>query len=219
MDSSTRFFSSTEAIRFGWRTTMTNIQPLLLLGIVGGFLSACHQALAAKDGGAPLLALGIQVLQAAVTLVLLRAALKLHDGERIDWARPGNLLVGFLPFLAAGALYGLIVMGGLLLFVIPGIYWAIKFGWATFVVADGDRDAIDALRVSSRLTQGVKGQLVSFALVVLGVNLLGALALGVGLLFTVPTTAIAAAYVFRRLQARATTLALSVTAPRPVHAT
>ena len=84
---------------------------------------------------------------------------------------------------------------------------ALRFGWrkttTTFLVVDRKLDPVEALRESSRLTQGVKGQLLVFALLIAAVNLVGAIALLVGLLVTIPTTVIAAAYVLRRLQSRA----------------
>jgi uncharacterized membrane protein len=67
-------------------------------------------------------------------------------------------------------------------------------------------EPVEALRASSRLTAGSKGQLVLFGLTLVGVNLLGALAFGVGLLFTVPTCYLAAGQVFRQLQGHAPTL-------------
>lgn len=66
-----------------------------------------------------------------------------------------------------------------------------------------------SLREAAADTQGVKWRLLGFGLLCLGVNLVGAIAIGVGLLVTIPTTLVAAAYVFRRLQARAVARAQS----------
>jgi hypothetical protein len=202
-DARARPFSSPEALRFGWRTTMANLKPLVALGALGGFLSLVNHALSWEDGAGPLLAVGVRILQAFVTLALVRVSLKLHDGERIDWGRAGDLLAGFFPYLLTYVLYGLIVLGGLVLLVVPGILWAVQFGFATFAAVDAKLDPIEALRTSSRLTKGERWHLVGFGLVCLGANVLGLLAFGVGLLVTIPTTMLAAAHVFRRLQARA----------------
>jgi uncharacterized membrane protein len=94
--------------------------------------------------------------------------------------------------------------------------WVGSSGYSTFVVVDQRTDPIEALRKSSRLTDGVKGQLFWFGLLLIGVNLVGALALGVGLLVTIPTSFIAAAYVFRRLQQRADVLQRGAETARPV---
>lgn len=59
------------------------------------------------------------------------------------------------------------------------------------------------MRESLRLTRGARPELFSMAVVLLVLNLVGAMALGLGLLLTVPMSFIIAADVFRRLQARA----------------
>jgi len=62
---------------------------------------------------------------------------------------------------------------------------------------------MEALRESRRLTKGHRKSLFVFGLLCLGANILGALALGIGLFVTIPTTVIATAHVLRRLQAHA----------------
>jgi len=195
-------FSSAEALRFGWRTTMANLKTLLAIGAFGAFLAMLHQALTGDAHHArPLLALVVQVLQTGVTMAFIRTALKLHDGDKVDLSRPGELLTGFFPYLLTSVLYGLIVGGGMVLLIVPGVIWAVQFGFATFVSVDRKLDPIAALQESSHLTKGERWHLLAFGLAALGVNLVGALAFGVGLLVTIPTTTIGAAYVFRRLQA------------------
>lgn len=201
-----RPFSSTEALRFGWATTRANLKPLLILGLVGAFLGLLSQSLTSpgtNDGLRALMNLFVQVLQIALTMVWIRVALRLHDGQKLDWARPAELLGDFFTFLLTWVLYGLLVAVGLLLLIVPGVLWGLKFGFVGFLVVERKLDPIEAFRESSRLTRGVKGPLFVFALLFVGVNLLGVIALVVGLFVTVPTTVIAAAYVFRRLQARA----------------
>jgi uncharacterized membrane protein len=199
-------FSSVDALRFGWKKTTENLKPLLIIGAVGAFLMLLNQALTGSGDRswiAPLLGLAVQVLQAAVILAYVRVALRLHDGQPVSVSRPADLLANFLTFLLTLLLYTLIVAAGLVLLIVPGVIWGLKFAYAPFLVVDKKLDPVDALRESSRLTQGVKGQLLAFALLMWAVNLVGAIALGVGLLLTVPTTYIASAYVLRRLQQRA----------------
>src|SRR5581483_10241008 len=98
------------------------------------------------------------------------------------------LLRGFLPYLLTSILFALIVAGGLVLLIVPGVVWMLQFGFATFVSVDRCLDPIGCLRASSQLTRGVKGRLLGFVLAAIALNLLGCLALGVGLLFTVPMT-------------------------------
>jgi hypothetical protein len=202
-------FTSGEALRFGWQKTLANLKPLLILGVAAGFLGLLHQALTgSSNGGATgrwLLAIPVQLTQFAVTVVMLRAALRLHDGQPFELSRAQELLAGYWSYLLTALLQGLIVIVGLVLLVVPGVIWALKYGLATWVAVDQRLEPLEALRESARLTDGIKGRLLGFALVMLGVNLLGALACGVGLLLTIPTTCIATTHVYRALQVRAAT--------------
>ncbi len=205
-DDTARPFSGVEALRFGWQTTQLNLRPLITLAASGALLAFLGSALSGPNRGPamnPFLGPGIELLQACVALAFIRVALKLHDGQPVDLTKSMALLEGFFPYLLTSVLYGLVVVGGLLLLVVPGVIWAMQFGFAAFLVVDAKLDPIEAMRESSRLTHGVKGRLFVFGLLLGLVNLVGALALGIGLFVTIPTTFIAWAYVFRRLQARA----------------
>lgn len=198
----TRHFSTGDALQFGWSTMRTHLAPLLLLGGAGLVLAMFSQALGRNGAGGALFGVVVQAFQVAVTLILLRVALKLYDGEPVDLSNPGPLLAGYWYFLATVFLFGLAVTVGLALLIVPGVLWALTFAFAPLFVAEGQRDVVEAFRQSSRLTRGSRAQLLGFGVVMLGVNLLGALALGIGTVVTVPITMLAAVYVFRRMQGR-----------------
>lgn len=212
-----QLFSSEQAIRYGWRTWKAHLRPLVGLALVSGFLALLQRGLSGPggqlDGLRALLNLGLQILQMAVTLIWIRTALKVHDGGAPDFSNLGQQLSGFFGFLLTTVLYGLLVAVGMVLLVVPGVIWGVKYAFAGFLVVDKGAEPIDAFRESARLTEGLKGPLFVFGLLLLGINILGAMALGIGLLATVPTSYLAAAYVFRRLQARAAERAPA--APQP----
>lgn len=193
-------FSIKEALAFGWSKTMANLVPLLFIGGAAALLAVMQRGLTSQD---VLLALAIQLMQVALTLAWIRVALLLHDSETPDWSKPFDLFDGYLPFLLAVTLLGLVVAAGFVLLIVPGVIWGLRYGFSIFLTVDRKLDPVAAFHESARLTYGRKWRLLEFALVMAGVNLLGALALGVGLLVTVPTTWIASAFVFRKLQAGA----------------
>ncbi|HEY8926552.1 MAG TPA: hypothetical protein VIU64_19350 [Polyangia bacterium] len=201
-----RLFVATDELRFGWEQTFKNLKPWLWVCGAGALLSILENALTRERGnvgGRPLLALVLQGLQVAVTLASFRVALRVVDGRPAGDSDLKKLLAGYWPFLLTHVLFALIVAGGLLLLVIPGIVWAVTYGFAPMLcAAEGYRPA-EALRESRRLTTGHRRSLLAFGLLCLGVNLLGALAVGLGLFLTVPTTVTAATRVLRRLQANA----------------
>jgi uncharacterized membrane protein len=190
--------------------TMANLTPLITLGAIGAVLAALGRTLASPERGmlvVPFLGPGIQVLQIALALAFIRVSLALHDGRTVDLGRPAELLDGVLSYLVTSVLYGLVVGAGFILLIVPGVIWAVQFGCACFVAADARLDPIEAMRESSRLTRGARWHLLGFGLLLGLVNLVGALAFGIGLLVTIPTTFIAAVYGFRRLQERAASIA------------
>jgi uncharacterized membrane protein len=201
-----RLFAPGDELRFGWQKTLAHLKPWIVLFAISAFLSFLQNSLTRTSSGvttSPLLALCVQALQVAVTLASLRIALRLADDHPVGDLDLKKLLAGYLPFLLTQLLFGLIVAAGLILLIVPGVIWAVTYGFAPFLCVAEGYDPIESLRESRRLTTGHRRSLFVFGLLLVGINLLGACALGIGLAVTVPTTMIAAAHVLRRLQARA----------------
>ncbi len=220
MNTHTSVFSTEEALRFGWNRTLANTKPLLALGVVSAILTLLNRG-ASGPHGDWLISVLAQLAQAVVGLMWLRVLIALHDGAPVDLTKVRQLTKGFVPYLLTTVLLSLMVGVGFVLLVVPGVLLALRFGFAPLLVADQQRDPVEALRESSHLTEGVRGELLAFGLMALLVNLAGALALGVGLFVTIPTTGLAAVSVLRRLQARAATLppssAMTGTPPALAH--
>ncbi len=195
-------FSSVDALQFGWTTLRSHLAPLLLLSGAGAVLALTSQALGRGGGGGALLGLVVQGFQVAIALLLVRVSLRLYDGEPVDLAHPAPLLRGYWSFLATLLLLGLGASVGFMLLIVPGVLFALAFGFTPLFKADGERDLIEAFRQSGRLTRGARGQLFGFGLLLMALNFAGVLALGVGVVATVPMSYLAAVYVFRRLQGR-----------------
>ncbi|MBA3678894.1 hypothetical protein H0W80_01695 [Candidatus Saccharibacteria bacterium] len=113
---------------------------------------------------------------------------QLFDSENIYWR-----------YLGATFLYALIVLGGLILFIIPGIYWAIKYQFIAVIIVDKKLKVTEALKASGEITQGHKGWLLGFSLILVLLNIAGFMALILGLLVTIPITVMAQIYVYRKL--------------------
>src|SRR5680860_224980 len=90
---------------------------------------------------------------------------------------------------------------GFVLCIIPGIIFLTFFGFYGFVIVDQDeKSPIAALTRSKDLVSGHFGAVLGLAVVLLLINIVGALLCGVGLLFTIGITAIAWAYAYRALR-------------------
>ena len=94
----------------------------------------------------------------------------------------------FLPLLLLSLVAGLFIGIGTVLLIIPGVYLAVAYLFATYLVVDRRLDFWPAMELS-RLT--VKPQwfgYFAFLLLLALLNLAGALLLGLGLLVTIPVS-------------------------------
>lgn len=200
-----RIFSIKEALRFGWETFKRNIGACVVLGVVSiGVMLLFEGGSEAMQRHGPL-ALGFtilsQLVQTFFAFVWVRLALTVHDGQAVRARELFPDAGRFLNYLAVSILYGLLVSAGLVLLLIPGIYLAVRYGLATFLVADARTDVLGAFRESAELTRGARWHLLAFGLVLLVLNAVGAIMFAVGLLLTVPISVFAAALVYRRFVA------------------
>jgi uncharacterized membrane protein len=143
------------------------------------------------------------VLQLILSMGLIRIALKFVDGQQPEFGDLFGATSYFFSFLIASILYGLMVGVGMIFLIVPGIVLAIIFLMYQYAIVDQGLGPLEALQRSAELTKGVRWSLFFFGLLLFGINLLGALALGIGLFVTIPTTMVALAYVYRRRRRRA----------------
>jgi uncharacterized membrane protein len=92
----------------------------------------------------------------------------------------------FVPLLILNLLTSLVVFLGFLLLVIPGIYFSVSYLFAHFFVWFYGVHPTDAMRLSRKMVSGNFIQLFWLCLILAGINILGAMAFGVGLLVTIP---------------------------------
>ncbi|MEI8072647.1 MAG: hypothetical protein WCH00_00940 [Candidatus Saccharibacteria bacterium] len=144
--------------------------------------------------------LGVQNL---LSIGLTRIFLNIVDGKKAEIPQIFEAEGVFWQYLGASILYGLIIVAGILLLIVPGIYWSIKYQFAMTIVVDRKKSPTEALSISGDITSGYKWWLLLFGIVMALLNLAGLLALGLGLLITIPITLLAHIYVYRTLSLKA----------------
>lgn len=92
----------------------------------------------------------------------------------------------FVPLLILNLLVVVVIFLGLMILIIPGIYFAVSYLFAHFFVWFYGVNPLEAIRLSRKTVSGNFGQIFLLCLVLTGINLLGVLALGIGVLLTVP---------------------------------
>ena len=140
---------------------------------------------------------------AGLEVGLLRISLALHDGQSprlVDAFTHFKLAPGFL---AGQLLYLAMVVAGLVLVVVPGIFLATRFALFGFRNAAGEGGVLTSFRQSGNLTRGATGRLAATLVSLLLFNLVGAALLGAGLLVTVPISVLTMASIDRQLKGAA----------------
>lgn len=189
------------AFSYGWQKFSQNAGPLivvtLLVWAAGVVINVVGRAFDSVLGQLVISVLAFVITQ-VMTRGLVRAALTIVNGGRPD---PGTAFsfdnIG--PYLVGSILFGLAVGVGLILCVIPGLIIGALLGFWAFACVEQDLDGVSALQRSLELTRSNFGQVILFGLAYIGVNLIGALLCGIGLLVTIPLSYVAAAHFYRQL--------------------
>jgi len=201
----TKTFEVGDAIRFGWEKTKANLNLVVVLTLVAALATGLPSAIArGLQDSAPALAGLFNLAGTVISLIIgvgaTRISLRLHDGGtaavRDLFAVEGPLL---WRYVLASLLYVLIVAVGTVLLVIPGIIFAVRYIFYGYAVVDRGALPMESMAQSAAATKGVWWNVSLFGLVLILLNILGAMLLVVGLLITTPISAIAAAWVYRRL--------------------
>lgn len=204
-------FSNKEAIKYGWGIMKANFWFFVGIIIVAGFIVGIPSNIADNLNKPDPCLLGFVfniiagIARVIISIGLIKIALILLNKEKPEFKELFNFKGSFWRFVGASILYGLIVVAGFILLIVPGIYWAIKYQWFGYCIVDQKLGPVQALKKSAQMTDTVKWQLLGFGLVVTGINILGFLCLFIGLFATIPTTLLATAFVYRKLSGQTET--------------
>lgn len=197
-------FDKVGLIKSAWELVKKNARlvALLMVAFIGyQVVQGIVQGLFGQSILAVLLSLAFTVLTLFLEIGFIKIVLKLIDGHKAEitelWAYPQYLL----RMIGATILYSLIVVVGFILLIIPGIYLALRLQFYSYYIVDKNAPAVDSLRMSWKATEGNVINIFLFALLLIALNILGALALLIGLFVTIPVSFIAVALLYRKLSA------------------
>lgn len=198
-------FSKGESLRFGWNRTKDNlglfIVYLIILFSVEFFFSAFAGLF---EDSLPFLSfifnVGLWIVNIISVIFTIKIGLRLYDNERIG--SYGFLSFSsslFFKFLLGYILYLIVVLIGLILLIVPGMYLAIKYQFVPYLIVDKNMDVIEAFKKSGKMTDGSKWNLFLLIILLVIIVLLGFLAFIVGIFVALPIAMVAVAYVYREL--------------------
>jgi hypothetical protein len=127
-------------------------------------------------------------------------ALKSVDGENLHVGDLFGSLDRGRTYLLALGIYCLVVSGGLVLLIVPGIYLAIRYCLFAQVITDTSASALAALRKAAALAHGNWAPLGALFLIAFLLNIAGMSLLGIGLIISFPVSLLAIAGFYRALQ-------------------
>jgi hypothetical protein len=127
-------------------------------------------------------------------------ALKSVDGEIPRTADLFASLERGPAYLLALGVYCLAVSGGLVLFIVPGIYLAIRYCLFAQIITDISASALPALRKAAALARGNWVSLGALFFIAFLLNVSGIALLGIGLIISFPVSLLAIAGFYRSLQ-------------------
>lgn len=229
---STKSLSATDAIKFGWQTFKKSPLFWIIISIIsvilGGGVNFNNQN--DMNGGVEtnlpvgaillivVLGLAFFYISYAFQLGRIKVELNAVDNKELKYKDLFSFFPQFkrvLKLVVATILYSLVVAFGLILLIIPGIYFAIKFGFYIYAITDKDSGILESFNISSEITKGVKLDLLVLVIISFGVMILGLLALLVGMFVAMPVIYIAWAYTYRTLDRQISGIDIEPVAPAP----
>lgn len=196
-------FTISSALRGGWEALKPNFLVLLGLAIGYAFLtsliswpSALHPESLSLQIGTTLILI---ILGAAFSLGYMKMCLDAIDGNEPSLTAFSETFRIILPYIGLSFLIALIVISGVILLVIPGIYLGIRLQFAPLCMIEG-AGIMEALKKSWKLTKGNILKLVLLYLVCFGLVLAGLIVLIVGVFVSAVWCQLILVQTYRQLQ-------------------
>lgn len=201
-------FSKKEALSYGWQTFKKNWQFLLIVVFITAVINIVPSYIIKiifKDSEPLQAILNILMwfVQAIIEIGLLIISLKFVDGKKPELSDLYSYYRLFPKYLLSSIIFGLIFIVGLILLIVPGIIFATKYQYFSYLIIDKGLGPWEAIKKSGQITQGHKWNLFLLGLINAGLSFLGLLAFGVGIFVVAPVISLACAYVYRKLSPKA----------------
>ena len=194
-------FRIDDVLSFGWEVMKRNF------GFFAGLLAVAFGIQMVLSMIPVIGGLASNVFSIVFSIGFIRIALGFCDQQKLPFGTLFNGWDRFWCYLGGGILYALIIFGGMLLLIIPGIIFSVMFQFVYYFVVEHHLGPVDALKASAMTTKGVRLKLFGFGLLLGLINVAGLLCLLVGVFVTMPTIMVAGALTYRHLVAQTPELA------------
>lgn len=189
------------ALEFGWMTFRDKLLFFIVFMLIIGVPVAIMNVMV---HGLPWLSVSVMFLRGVAWLwkvlammAVILVCLSFRDRGSFDFRKTEEFQPLFIPYLIGSLLFSAILFVGMLLLIAPGVWFAVKYQFMPYLIIDKGMEPIEALNTAGEITKGYWLELGLFVLCIAGINFLGVLAFGLGLLVTIPVTFLAHAWVYR----------------------
>lgn len=158
--SNSKHFSFGEILEFGyhkWKTVLPWMALLFLLyalsNILQGILVDSTQT---QTIWSFLLSVVFTIISLTLSLGLIRIALDAAENKKSNFKSIYNQYHNIISYFVFSLLYGIMVIAGFVLLIVPGIILSIMFSFGPYIIVDRKVGPITALKESYRITKGAK---------------------------------------------------------------
>lgn len=179
------------SLKQAWTNIWPNFWWLLLFGFLAAVASGTGNSWRASDPtDVEPVAIGVGVVGGLMTVFLgiplsmgvTKAHLAASRGQKPTWQDLGYAFgPRYWPTVGLGVLTALVIIGGLILLIIPGIYWAVRLAFTHQRFIEDGLGIRDAMRASFADTRGRWWSVFGLVLMAIPLVLAGLLALIVGI--------------------------------------
>lgn len=179
-----------------WETFKEHLWPVVGVFVIYSLLTSMGSMWGDDVGLGELL---VFIISGPITAGTYMYALRLIRGGESEI---GEMLRGFQVFgkaFVVFTLYSVMVIVGLIFLIVPGVFVAVALMPAMFLVLDDDLGAIETLQKAYEMTAGHRRRIFIVLLAIVGLNLLGLVALLIGVIFTGALSLLIAAALYDEL--------------------
>ncbi len=193
-------FSIKDAIRVGWDLFKNNWKFLVVLSLLVMLIEFANGFVSMIPYVGIILSFIIGVFYSMGVIYIF---LNIYDGKPTRYVQLFSRANKILPYVGIVAISLLIQVGGFVLLVVPGVIAMIALMLAPYLMVDRDLGVMESIRTSWQITKGNRLKLFVFSLLLVVINLLGAILFLVGLIVTIPVSLLAVIHVYRQLLSNA----------------
>lgn len=197
-------FSAFDTLKDSWKMFLVHKKFYLKVVLIFGLISVFADWLADERSWKlidVILSLISTISSWYGSIILMRASLALAKGQQIPEDVSSLSASVVVALVASSILVGLGTLVGFILIIVPGIIFAVRSSLTSYVILDGERKVIPAIKRSMAITKGYFWSFVRLFVCLCVLAFISIFPLfGLGFIVLVPVSTIAFSLIYRKIQ-------------------